>query len=215
MGLDGMQHSLQSPLIRAPGRPSGGWRVVVPVNGQNVTVEGGSPVAVYNAVVALLKRNGKTIPPGDIWITLSIQWLSRTPEKYHIVPLSDLLLITAPGKLESPPDPRKRSYKPSDWGHLAWGWLNLFLAREGYHYREFLLQVNYVLDLLNPATNFEIGCAECFREFGMKVEELKKMPETNQAGARKWLVDVHNAVNYKLSKPVLSYKAAAKKAFWV
>lgn len=215
-GLDSKRYSLQMSLVRSPGRPASGWRATLPIKGQNIQVDGRTPVEVYNAAVTVLGRNGLQVPATDIWLSLNIQWLSRTPEKHHLVPLSDLLHIS---KIQEPEakdrDPKRRSYKPSDWGAIAWQWLNLFLAREEYHFRDFLTQCAYVLDMLNPATNSEIGCAECWKDFGKHVEKLKAQPGLDREGARHWLVDTHNAVSKKIEKKVLQYEEAAKKAFWI
>lgn len=212
-GLDSKRYNLAGPLIRAPGRPANGWRATLPIKGQNVEVHGRTPVETYNHAVTLLGRNGLRVPAHDIWLNLNMVWMARTPEKYHIVRMGDLLKISRVVEA-APADPRKRSYKPSDYGRFLWGWLNLFLAREEYHFRDFLTQCVYVLDVVNPDTNPEIGCAECFREFGKAVQKLKEQPQTNREGARKWLVDVHNEVNQRIGKKVLTYAEASKAAYW-
>jgi|SRR5690349_10960399 len=214
-GLDGKTYSLTGALIRNPGKPQGGWKVKIPVKGQHVVVDGPGPVHVFNKVRHLLLQNGMEAKPNDIWLNLNIGWMGRTPAKYHSVPLSDVLkVVTAKNGKEETVDSRKRSYKPQDWGQFAWMWLNLFLARESYSFREFLLQVEYVLDLLSPENNPELGCADCYRKFQPVVAKLRNEPLPTQEGARRWLVDAHNTVNRDLSKKVLSYEEASRKAFW-
>lgn len=215
LGVDSREHSLLTPLIRAPGRPLGGWRVTLPVRGQRIQVEGNTAIQVYNGARVLLTRNGVQVTPVDLWTTLNADWLSRTPEKYQIVRHSDLMsIVTVANGSATAVNPRKRSYKPADWGASAWGWLNLFLAREHYHFRDFLLQCNFVLDCLNESTNPGLGCSECYMEWLKHLEELKRHPEWDQEAARRWLFSVHNLVNARLNKRILSYEVAAKKAFW-
>jgi hypothetical protein len=213
IGLDSKTYSLRMPLIKAPGRPANGWRVSLAVKGQTISVDGKTPMDVYNNSVQMLRRNGMDVPADDIWLNLNIQWLARTPERYHLVPAGDLMLISKVG-LAGEVHASRRSYKPSDWGRLAWGWLNLFLAREEFHYREFLVQLKYVLDLLNPDTNPEIGCAECYREFSIMVSKIQNKPGMTREEARQWLVSTHNSVNARLGKKVLTFETASKLAFW-
>lgn len=212
-GTDGQTRSMTGSLVKMNGRPAGGWWANIPLRGQTVRVNGRTPVETYNASLTLLKRNNIIIRPQDLWVTLNIGWLARTPEKYHGVNYQDLL--AAAGAVDSGrEDRRRRSYKPSDWGRHAWMWLNLFLAREEFHYRDFLTQCLYVLDLLNPNTNSELGCNDCYREWGMLVEDLKKNPGMDRDGARKWLWEAHNAVNKRIGKRELTFEQAAKAAFW-
>jgi hypothetical protein len=213
-GINNRRYSLTGPLIRPPGRPEGGWRAALPVGGQTVKIRGRTALEAYNAAKVLLSRNGVSVPAPELWLSLNLQWLAKTPPQFHLVPLAGLMKVTE-SVPEAVKDNRRRSYKPADWGAIAWGWLNLFLAREEYHFRDFLLQCNYVLDMLSPATNPEIGCQECWNYWGLALEDLKKNPGLDKAGARKWLVARHNEVNAKLKKPVLSYEVAAKKAFWI
>jgi hypothetical protein len=215
-GLDSKERSLLGPLVLAPGKPSKGWRVVLPVNGQSIYIEGVTPADVYNRSLLTLRNNGVNISPADLWTSLNIQWMERTPDKHHMVPLRDLLMVArvrTPG-VQVVADSRRRSYKPESWGKYAWGWLNLFLAREDFHFRDFLTQLLYVVDILNPDTNPEIGCAECYRDFRILVEDYKKNPGFTREDARKWLVDAHNSVNRKLGKKELNYEQASKAAFW-
>lgn len=212
-GTDGQTRSMTGPLVKVNGRPQGGWWAAVPVKGQTHRVNGRTAVETYNASMVLLKRNGVTIQPQDLWISLNIQWLSRTPEKYHAVNFKDLLAVA--GTTEQPvKDSRRRDYKPSDWGRYAWMWLNLFLAREEFHYRDFLTQCLYVLDMLNPNTNAGIGCADCYKEWGMLVEDLKRQPNMDREAARQWLWQAHNSVSRRISKRELTFEQAAKAAFW-
>lgn len=207
---------MMGALIRPPGRPQGGWNAVLPIKGQSVRVEGRTAVEVYNAAVMVLARNGLKSTTPSVWLNLNLQWLNRTPAKYHIVRPSDLLIVAKavePEPVER--DLRRRLYKPQDWGASAWNWLNLFLAREEFHYRDFLTQLEYVLDILNPATNPEIGCAECHKETLLAVDKVKNRPGLTRQEAREWLVAFHNAVSRRIGKPVLTFDAAAKKAFWI
>ncbi len=203
------------PLIRTPGRPQGGWNAVIPIKGQSVRVEGRTAVEAFNAAVLALSRNGVSSNTPSVWLNLNLQWMSRTPSKYHIARPSDLMIVARakdPEPVEQ--DKRRRLYKPQDWGASAWNWLNLFLAREEYHYRDFLTQLEYVLDLLNPAANPEIGCAECHKDTLLEVDKVKNRPGMTRQEAREWLVAFHNKVSRKIGKQVLTFDAAAKKAFW-
>lgn len=211
-GHDGLKYSMLSPLVRSPGRPANGWRVTLPVNGVNTTIEGNTPFEVYNATVVTLQRNGITLNVVDIWFNLNLQWVARC-ERYAVASVADLMSYAVTGE-QVPQSPGLRNYKPGDWGSIAWNWLNLFLAKDTFNYNEFLLQLRYVWDMLNPATNPGIGCADCYREFSILFQTINNKPLTTQEEARRWLWETHNKVNARLGKPVISYAAAQKIAFW-
>lgn len=82
---------IKTPLIRNDRTPTGGWRVNVVVNGQNLRVTGQSAKNVVKAVVALFKQNQQSVNLLDLWLNLNIQWLERTSEKYRLVSIEELI----------------------------------------------------------------------------------------------------------------------------
>lgn len=87
----GDRHDIRKPLLRSDRSPSGGWKVSVTVNEQVLRVTGRTPKNVVQAVIALFKSNQQSVNLLDLWLNLNIQWLERTPEKYRLVPLEDLV----------------------------------------------------------------------------------------------------------------------------
>lgn len=212
-GLDGINHPVGALMIKPEGKPKGGWAVTLPVKGQAMEIPGRNPEETFRNARIIATRNSISISDDDLWLNLNIVWMLKTDARHHKVQQSDLMIAAtaAPSAIH---DHRQRKYLPQQWGAVAWKWLGLYLARDVYHFRDFLFQAEVVLDMLNPHSNPSLGCIDCYREFARHVEELKKNPGTDHFQARQWLFNTHNLINTKLGKSVLTFDQASLANYW-
>lgn len=96
---------------------------------------------------------------------------------------------------------------PEIWGKHAWNFLHLVTMgypddpteQDKQRYYDFFYSIRYILP-----------CAKCRNNL---TQHLEKYPLTNQvlsnrANLMKWLVDLHNVVNYYTGKPMITYVEA-------
>lgn len=96
---------------------------------------------------------------------------------------------------------------PDIWGKHAWNFLHLVTIgypeypteQDKQHYYDFFHSIRYILP-----------CAKCRNNL---TQHLEKYPLTDQvlsskANLVKWLIDLHNVVNYYTGKPMIPYVEA-------
>ncbi len=209
-GRNGQRMRIDNVLIDRMGRPSGGWGVQLEINSLPHNIGGSDGKTVFRNANILLQNAGVTFSTFDLWLTLNLQWLPRVDEKFHLASLSDLANLSGdPVSVER--SALLRSYKPADWGAIAWQWMGLYLARDSYTTLGFRRVINDVLDLLNPFTNPSLGCQACWLEF---TQGITKADLTTRESAQHWLHEFHNSVNVRLDKPEITFDEAAQINFW-
>lgn len=212
--VDGIRRTLDGPLLRPGKKPPGGWGVQIDFNGQRVELTGTKPTDVYNRVVLLYTTHGQQPPPANVvWLNLNILWVGATSPNFCYTTVADLMAVSGE-EYQKRNDPNSGATGPSVWGSRGWNFMGLVLAKDNYSWDHFYGIVEFILDMLNPATNPTIGCIECFRNFSIEVAALRESPKYTRQEARRWLVDTHNKANARLGKKVLSFDEASRVNYW-
>ncbi len=69
-------------------RPNGGWISSYTFNGSKITLGGGTPNEVVQRLRELMVSNNQTFEELDLWMTLNMEWLSRSAVGTRRVDLS-------------------------------------------------------------------------------------------------------------------------------
>lgn len=209
--------STSRPLLTDFGTPQGGWFANFVIKGIKYQFHGDTGYEVFKDANEKLARNGMDVKPTDLWANLNVQWYDRTAEKHLLVRphvLFDELVALSEKNSNVTENPYTRNYGPEHWGHAAWNFMGYYLAQDLYSWNKFLEVLGHVLDMTNKSSNPSIGCAECYMHFSSEVLRLKSNPLYSVSEARNWLVNFHNSVNKRLSKPMVSFDTASKKYLW-
>lgn len=206
---------LDHALVIGMRRPTGGWVATFRINGIDKTFTGRSPQELGNTVLREHQKNNVSLSVADLWLNLNLQWMERLDQKYFLVDRSELTkLILQEGQTAEVT--QRQVITPEKWGSIAWKWLGLLLAQDGYTPEVFVLHCEQVLTLLNPSLNPGIGCIRCFADFAAEMSRIRMNPPKGLDEARRWLWEFHNSVNVKTvpPKPQISFERAAALNFW-
>lgn len=216
VGKDGLRYQIRKSLVPAGRKPSGGWKVALPVNGQTITAEGASAEAVFAEATRILGENKIAVTELDLWLNLNLQWVRRAPEKYQIVRESDLLgvAVSSDGAVPMAPTRARTPVGPAVWGRKGWGAMQQYLAQDIYEYGEFMVLATMIRKWLDPVVNPTIGCAECWLHFGTALADLRTRPRYTQDEARRWLWAVMNGANVRKGAKELTFEEAATLNHW-
>jgi len=96
---------------------------------------------------------------------------------------------------------------PSIWGKCAWNFLHLVslsypenpTEEDKKHYYDFFYSLQYIL----PCEKCQVNLRNHLKKTPLSDEIL-----SSRTTLVRWLVDLHNMVNYYTGKPILSYKEA-------
>lgn len=206
---------IDKPFFAKFKKPRGGWAVRMLIKGTTHTITGENGRDVFNQCSRLLSTNSIEVSDLDLWYSLNHQWLNRSDESVITVDLDYFNSLSLPPTKEQDGSPKER-VAPEKWARSEWLHLGNYLATDpdSYRHDDFLKSVEITLMLLNPAKSSRIGCQVCYSFFASKVASLRFSPIYDIEEARRWLWGVHNEVNIKLDKPVLTYDEAATINNW-
>lgn len=92
------------------------------------------------------------------------------------------------------------------WGTQLWGLLHTITI---FDFEENVIHADRCLQMLRGIADI-IPCPKCANEYREHLEALKTVNIYESLSLFKWSVDLHNKVNQKLEKPVMSYEDALK-----
>lgn len=177
----------QNALIRLPNKPSRGWSVVFPVKGSPQTVDGVNPRQVAHNAVELYRLNGFQVDKNALWFNLNIQWLERTPAKYHTVPLAHLLEIANPENVVNDDKHANQKTNPDDWSHHFWKFLRAYTDSETYEWDTFRAFLKQYQRMLNPAENALLGNSSWYVRFTLAFDKIERNPAYTSDKAKLWV----------------------------
>ena len=181
VGKNGNVYQLNGPLM-PPGRsPSGGWSVLIRINGRLHQIPGPSAQAVFASVRKLLHLNGKTLSDRDLWLNLNIQWIKKSSEKYQVVRLSDLMAVAAP--LGNSSEVR---FSATEWLLPVLNAICVWFASDYYSNEGLIQRIIDIQPLTDPVKNPLMGSPELFAETSRILDRLRQAPIYNRAEAREW-----------------------------
>lgn len=200
-------------LVRPMVIPRGGWGVKFIINKVPLSVTGNRPNEVFSKANRVLRDNDVELSSYDLWFTLNTQWMDRVKDGDMLVPKSLMREAAINGdEQETPQD----YHHPSTWGSIQWRALAHYLNVDPkyYRYEELCHICDITLKLLNPVTAPRFGCADCLREFSNMYHTMRLTPIHRLEEARQWVWSVHNKVNEKIGKEVISYEKAKQLNHW-
>lgn len=205
---------LTEPLIRRPHEPRGGWQVELRVKGQVRVVPGRSAVEVRNNAEALFRANDIEIHPLDLWLNLHTQWLARTPCKYRLIEVDQLLALSAPAPQGDAEPHAVDSWDPAEWGGRVWDFLGLYLRGERYDSRVFISMLEACRSMTDPVTNRGTGSANAHILFNSRVSTAVKSSLFTREEARAWLVETMRILGLIMGVKDASLEAVGRNNRW-
>lgn len=174
-------------LVKSPGRPRGGWTVVVPVKGSLQSVEGVGPGDVAHKVKKLFKVNNHNVDENTLWYNLNVQWLERTADKYQVISLAELLSYSEPQEISSDDKHASQKVDPRTWAEGFFTFLKAYSDSDTYSWDVFVGFLNQFHKMLNPSENALLGNSNWYLRFTISLDKLKKNPAYQGEQARIWL----------------------------
>lgn len=174
-------------MVKLPHKPRGGWSVVVPIRGSTQTIVGTNAVDVAHQVKKLFKLNNYNIDERVMWFNLNVQWLQKTPAKYHVIPLEEYLTYAEAQEIESSDKHALKKVEPSSWVGSFLDFVKVYADSETYSWETFLVFLNQFHRMLNPAENTLLGNAAWYLRFTISLDKIKKNPAYKGEQARNWL----------------------------
>lgn len=96
-------------------------------------------------------------------------------------------------------------YRPDKWGHAGW----TMMHTATFHYPEKPdKEDKQRMKIFFMVMPFMLPCGICGVEFANHVKELKDADFESRKSLSSWLVRVHNKVNLRIGKPVMTYDEA-------
>jgi hypothetical protein len=92
--------------------------------------------------------------------------------------------------------------------------LQMYLALDTYEWGTFLLLASELHKWVDPVKNPTTGCAECYRDYGIALADLRKKPRYDQNGAREWLHSTMNAIRAKKGLDPVTFEEASVLNHW-
>lgn len=177
----------QESFVKIPNKPTKGWRAVVTIKGMNHTMNAENPRQVAYEITKLAKLNGFQVDKNQLWFNLNIQWLERTPDKYHLVGLAELLEAAQPQPVVSDDKHAIPRVSIDTWNPGFWSFLKIYVESETYEWDVFRIFLNQYKRILNPSENALLGDSGWYRKFTIALGKLEKNPAFNAEQAKVWI----------------------------
>lgn len=189
----GRKVSILQPLIETGHRPNGGWISAITVNGSKMVLGGSTPKAVLESLRTLMVNNRIEFTENHLWTTLNMDWLSRTQEPGHKVPIRDFL-----SQCETPegqPEFRGKIDRES-WLPSALDTIGFYLAidNENYRYVDLATLASTVVRMADPTTGHRLGDHEVFASLLELYSIISYTPCHLLEEARAWFIEMFNVL---------------------
>lgn len=171
-------------LVRRPHKPRGGWGVVIPIKGQQQSIDGMNPNEVFGKARNLIRLNGMRVNENNLWFNLNIQWLQKCLPKYREVPLDELLDGASGNELVNE-DPHAIQ-KDTSWIPGYAEGIRTYLKSENYNWETFLGLLKQFQKLLDPVENPLLGSSSVYIAFTSQLERVKNSPIYGREEAEIW-----------------------------
>lgn len=206
---------IDKAYLNPTAKPRGGWGIEYNINGNTFKSKGSTPALSVIDYVNVLKFSNVKFDLSIIWLEANLQWLKKTPERKHLVELSEVIrMLDVRKDPELPPKKGKRDYIPEDFGSKGWDAMTYELAQDDYSYSKFISLVkDHVLNWLDPIKNPSIGCGECHDHFSVEVNKLSRR-YFGREESREWLYNVNSIVRVRLGKKPHDKEEFWNKALW-
>lgn len=213
IGIRGETLGIRQPLLVKGSAPAGGWSSAIVFNGTKVVVSGASPVDVISSMAEILENNRVEFRTQDLWLTLNMDWLERTPEKNRRVSLESLLRI-----VESPaPKVSFRGSCPAE------AWCPAYLDHMGFYlgvdegkfsYSLLLNMADVFFAVASPVYSHKTGDDKLRLILSRHQTDLRMVPRHHAEEAREWFHYLHSDVSSALNLEQLSLEKLQQKYHW-
>lgn len=195
--------------------PAGGWPFTyIAENRQRFFIESHDPKRCVELLTDILRLNKWFISDAHTWAIANAVWTSRDPKRA----MAGATLADLPKREDLEPVRKAPSHqphwdtKPERYGPKVWGALALFGMR--FDKRLWDQTIEYVTLILDPHRAPSTGCDKCHSEWRAQCRYHDPDKVVNEQDAAEWVYKVHNAVNQKIGKLPMTWKAAARLHAW-
>jgi hypothetical protein len=159
--------------------------------------------------------------PQTVAITSNYKFLSEDVQNLNVYPQYPPAIQSTPSLTPNPPKPRQCSANPNGgqmtaeelkaiWGAALWKYMHF--AAANYPERPSETQIHEMKSWLECLAT-TIPCDNCAKHFRAYMDKYKSQMYnicSSKDTLFKFLVDIHNKVNERLGKPIVSYEDAYK-----
>jgi hypothetical protein len=186
----GQQVSLLQPLVK---RPLGGWQSSITFRGSKIIIPGNSAKETVDALRKILSHNKVAFAESDLWMTLNLDWMSRSPEGDRVVPLAafiDACVTKGGSEIFAGKVPTDVWLPPvlDSLGHL------LGMDAEKFSHDQFLDAVKTLRVLSDPSFSYKTGDAVIFSTVLPRYDNLRYKPCYLIEEAREWFLVTYDSV---------------------
>lgn len=189
--------------------PQGGWGITFTLRDQEWVFGFNTYRQVFDGVKDVLKANDAYTDDEDVWDRLNEIWTARDPRRA----IKNWRRAT-PSKvaIKRQADRSHWEFQPETWGPLAWNWLHSFGCI--FNKEHFLMTIDRIGFMLDPARSPHTGCDRCFQEWNRIIALNPPTEVHDEASSARWSWIAHNQVNKKLGKRLFPWASAARRYGW-
>lgn len=211
-GRNGKLLSAYQPLVARGSVPSSGWGTMVTVRGTKMHCPGRTPDEVRDSLSSLLKGNKIKHDTNALWTTLNMEWLSRTDERLHLVPMKLFLSMV----ISPTPEEFRGRINVESWLLPALDTIGYYLSidKESYQHKA-VLDLSFVIkDMTTPAKAHRLADHDAYATMLERWDDLRYKPRHLLEDAKTWFVDTYNALTSPLGTTPLTTETATTKYRW-
>lgn len=212
-GIRGETLGLRQPLVVSGTAPSGGWASAVVINGTKLVTYGSSPVDVLSSMSEILDDNRISYRTQDLWLTLNMDWLERTPPKNRKVSLDSLMQVV------EAPEPKvsfRGSCPVQEWCPAYLDHMGFYLGVDPgkFSYSLLLCIADVFFAVASPVYSHKTGDDRLRLAVSRSQTDLRMTPRHSSEEAQEWFYYLYSEVSGILNEEGLTLEQLQQKYHW-